>query len=65
MMTNTDPTPNHALLKPNEVMLFFRISRSTFYRWVESGAIKAKRINGILRVPREELQRLQRDYFIS
>jgi excisionase family DNA binding protein len=64
-MTNTGSLPDHALLKPNEVMQFFRISRSTFYRWVESGAIKATRINGILRVPREEVHRLQRDYFLS
>jgi predicted site-specific integrase-resolvase len=58
-------SPNNEFLKLCEVITFFRISRSTFYRWVESSALKAKRVNGLIRISREEAQRLQRDYFDS
>jgi excisionase family DNA binding protein len=55
--------PAFHLLKPREVMLYLRISKSLFYRMVEDGTIKAKRVKSDLRIPREEVLRVQRDYF--
>jgi len=51
------------LLKPHDVIVWLNISRSTFYRWVEEGRIRAKKVNGLLRIHPDELQRVQRDYF--
>lgn len=59
-------TPGHSrptFLTAREVTALFRISRATFYRWVAEGRIEATRINGLLRIPSTEVDRLQRDYF--
>lgn len=58
----TSPDPLHKLLKSQEVMAHLRIGRSTFYRWVEEGKIKACLVNGELRVHADELARVVRDY---
>ena len=58
----TDPT-RHAYLKVQEVMEALRISRSTYYCWIEQGKLRAVRINSSLRVHRDEVARITRDYF--
>ena len=61
-MTST-PDPLAVYLTVREVMAITRIHRATFYRWIERGQLKAVQINGALRVHRNELDRIIRDYF--
>lgn len=46
------------LLKVNEVAEKLRVKPLTIYRWIRSGKLRALRIDGILRVESEEVDRL-------
>ncbi len=54
--------PAFELLKPMEVIQYLRISKSTCYRMIQEGTIRAKRVRGTLLIPRDEVIRVQRDY---
>ena len=45
------------LLKVNEVADRLRVTPLTVYRWISSGKLKALRIDGILRIEEETLDR--------
>jgi len=60
MTPSTQPPTFLTLL---EVAVVFRISRSTTYRWISFGVLKAVKVRGYLRIPRTEVDRLQRDSF--
>jgi predicted DNA-binding transcriptional regulator AlpA len=49
---------NEWLFKPREVMAALQISRTTFYRHEQEGKIKSVRINGAIRIPKVEVDRL-------
>lgn len=51
------------LMTPLEVAAVFRINRSTAYPWIEEGLFKAVKLQDCLRIPRTEVERLQRDSF--
>lgn len=63
MIARTGSDPLYKLLKSHEVMQRLRITRSTYYRWIEEGKMKAYRVNGQLRVHADEVARMVRDYF--
>ena len=42
-----------------EFCKYFSISRQTFYRWLDSGIVNATRIGTVIRVSREEIQRIE------
>ena len=44
-----------------EVENFLKVSRRTVYRYIKSGKLKAVKVNGQWRVPREELERIARE----
>jgi excisionase family DNA binding protein len=50
--------PKKTLLRPDEVAKLWRISRSTVYRWADSGVIKAVRKGGVIRITREEAEKV-------
>lgn len=43
---NTAQTPTGTLLKFQEAMTYLRVSRSTLYRLIESGDLKAHKVGG-------------------
>ncbi|MGH2450817.1 MAG: helix-turn-helix domain-containing protein [Candidatus Limnocylindria bacterium] len=61
MSAHATPTLD-ALLTPGEVCAALRISRATFYRYVQSGDLRAVRLGGkagsTIRIPAAELERL-------
>lgn len=54
----TRPSLLPTLLTPPEVMASLRISKRTFYRWIQTRKLVARRVHGRLRVPLEELHRV-------
>lgn len=44
--------------RPDEVAIYFSISRRTVYRWIETGKIEAVKVGKMLRVPREALENI-------
>jgi excisionase family DNA binding protein len=50
--------PKKALLRPDEVAKFWGVSRATIYRWADSGVIKAVRKGGVIRISREEAEKI-------
>jgi len=44
-----------------EVEEFLKVSRRTVYRYIKSGKLKAVKVNGRWRVPREELERIAKE----
>lgn len=44
--------------RPDEVAIYFSISRRTVYRWIETGKIKAVKVGKMLRVSREALENI-------
>lgn len=51
-----ETTSENQFLTPQEVMDILCIGRNTFYRLVNSGALKAFRIGTLWRVKREDLE---------
>ena len=50
--------PDKALLRPDEVAAYFRVSVSTVYRWIDCGTMKAVKIAGkCVRIPREAVDK--------
>lgn len=50
--------PKKELLRPDEVADYLRVKRRTIYRWIEAGKIEAVKTNGLLRIPREAVNRV-------
>ena len=46
------------LLRPDEVAELWRVSKSTVYRWVDLGIIKTVRKGGVVRITREEAEKI-------
>jgi excisionase family DNA binding protein len=47
-------------LRPDEVALYFDVSRSTVYLWVDHGMLDGcKLTNGMLRITRESVERME------
>ena len=44
--------------RPDEVAIYFSISRRTVYRWIETGKIEAVKVGKMLRVSREALENI-------
>jgi excisionase family DNA binding protein len=55
MSEATHELPNKALLRPDEVAPFLRVSLSTVYRMKDEGALEAKKIRGAIRITRESV----------
>lgn len=51
--------PNKDLLRPNEVAIYFSVSRKTIYSWVDTGKIEAVKVNGFIRIPRESVDKVK------
>ena len=49
-------------LNVRQVMAELNISRPTFYRWIAQGKLRARRINGSLRVSADDIRRVDREY---
>jgi len=43
------------LLTSSEVMEYLSISKPTFFRWVKTNQLKAKKVGGLIRVEEKEL----------
>jgi len=50
--------PKKELLRPDEVADYLRVKRRTIYRWIEAGKIEAVKTNGLLRIPREAVNKV-------
>ena len=48
------------LYRPDEVAVYFSVSRKTIYRRIDKGIIKAKKMGSLLRIPRSELKKVLR-----
>ena len=44
--------------RPDEVAIYFSISRRTVYTWIETGKLEAVKVGKMLRVPREALENI-------
>ena len=53
--------PNKAYLWPIEVARYFSVSRSTVYNWINSGLLRAHKIGKLWRIPRAEVERIERE----
>ncbi len=50
--------PDKALLRPDEVAIYFSVSVSTIYRWIDTGELDAVKIGrGSVRIPRESVDK--------
>lgn len=49
--------PAKELLRVDEVAAYFDVSRSTIYLWIDHGILEAEKIRGVIRVPRESVQK--------
>jgi excisionase family DNA binding protein len=49
--------PDKELLRVDEVAEYFSISRSTVYLWIDHGILIAEKYRGIIRVPRESVEK--------
>ncbi len=45
---------------PIEVAKIFKVTRKTIYNWIESGKIKPIKIGNVIRIPKEEVERILR-----
>ncbi len=54
----TNSLPKKELLRPDEVADYLRVKRRTIYRWIEAGKIEAVKTNGLLRIPREAVNKV-------
>jgi excisionase family DNA binding protein len=50
--------PEKELLRPDEVAVYFSVSRKTIYSWVDTGKIDAIKVNGFIRIPREAIEKI-------
>jgi len=58
-LSNAKDLPRKDLLRPDEVALFFNVSKATIYRWVDFGRLSAsKPSGGTLRIFRESVVEL-------
>jgi len=55
--------PDKLLLRPDEAAKFLSITRKTIYLWIEQGKLDAGKINGLIRVPREAIGKIQKSMF--
>lgn len=58
MVQEIKSLPAKALLRPDEVADFFRISRNTIYAWIDSGDLKAFKVRGTIRILTVEVERV-------
>ena len=47
--------PQKSLFRPDEVADYFDCARSTIYLWIDHGILKAEKIKGIVRIPRQSI----------
>ena len=43
--------------KPAEVAELLGVSRQTIYNWIRAGKLEAKKLGGVVRISREQLER--------
>jgi excisionase family DNA binding protein len=48
--------PNKPLLRVDECAIYFDVSVSTIYLWIDHGILEAEKYHGTIRVPRESVQ---------
>lgn len=48
------------MLKVKTAAEIFSVSTRTIWRWIKDGKIKSVRVNGLVRIPEEEIQRLKK-----
>jgi excisionase family DNA binding protein len=49
--------PDKDLLRVDEVAEYFDVHKSTIYLWIDHGILVAEKYRGILRVPRESIEK--------
>jgi len=47
--------PQKDLFRVDEVAIYFGVSRSVIYLWIDHGHLNAEKLNGTLRIPRESI----------
>lgn len=45
--------PNKALLRPDEVAVYFSVKIRTIYGWINDGKIEAVKVGGTIRITRQ------------
>lgn len=48
------------MLKVKEVSVLFRVSERTIWNWIKAGKLKSVKIEGTVRIPEEEIDRLKK-----
>lgn len=51
--------PDKPYLRVDEVAALLDVSRSTVYLWIEHGHLDAVKIVGVIRIPRDSVDRLR------
>ena len=55
----TKSLPDKPLFRPDEVAVFFGVSKKTVYFWIEKGKLPAVKIAGnILRIPKKSIDQI-------
>jgi excisionase family DNA binding protein len=49
--------PNKDLFRVDEVAIYFGVSRSTIYLWIDHGILCAEKYRGTIRVPKESVEK--------
>ena len=49
--------PKKELLRVEDVATYFDVSRSTIYLWIDHGILEAEKYRGIIRVPRDSVEK--------
>jgi excisionase family DNA binding protein len=49
--------PKKELLRVEDVAAYFDVSRSTIYLWIDHGILLAEKYRGVIRVPRESVEK--------
>ena len=57
--------PNKDLFRVEEVAAYFDVSRSTIYLWIDHGILIAEKYRGIIRVPRESVEKCRMSHRIE
>ena len=56
IVVKDDPMlPQKSNFRPDEAAYYFDVNRSTIYNWIDNGILKATKIGGTIRIPREAI----------
>ena len=52
--------PNKELFRPDEVAVYFSVTRKTIYQWIDTGKMEAVKISRLIRIHRSAVEKFQK-----